>query len=157
MEFLHPWGWLGLLALPVILALHFFRRRYETRRVATLQFWQALRGTDTQGRALKPIRSSRSLWLQLLAATLLSVLLAGPQTRRATGGREVLVILDSAYPMQARRADDHTVADAVRAEILRRLEARQVRFCTVIEHGAAPRLLTPRSASVAEARRAVAA
>lgn len=157
MQFLHPWGWLGLLALPAILALHFFRRRYERRRVATLLFWQSLRGTDTQGRALKPIRSSLSLWLQLLAATLMTLLLAGPQTLRSTGGKEVLVVLDSAYALQARRADGRTVADVIRAELSRRLDARGVQACTVIEQGVAPRLLTPRRASPAEARRALAA
>lgn len=155
MQFLNPWGWLGLLALPAILALHFFRRRYQTRPVATVLFWRQLRENDTQGRAPRPIRSSWSLWVQLLAALLLSVLLAGPQSLQATGQKELLVILDSAYALQARRPDGRSTADLVRTELKRRLDQQPATVCTVIEHGPVPRLLSPRRASLAEARQAV--
>ncbi|MCG3149659.1 MAG: hypothetical protein PCFJNLEI_03124 [Verrucomicrobiae bacterium] len=155
MEFLNPWGWLGLLALPAIVALHFFRRRYQTKSVATVMFWRQLRETDTQGRTRKPIRSSLSLWLQLLAATLLTVLLAGPQTLKSTGEKEILIILDSAYSLQTRLSQDKTVADQIRAAVNSRLTTG--RRYTVIEHGTTPRLLTARAAGLTEAREAVAA
>lgn len=154
MEFLNPWGWLGLLALPAIVALHFFRRRYQTKSVATVMFWRQLRETDTQGRTRKPIRSSLSLWLQLLAATLLTVLLAGPQTLKSTGEKEILIVLDSAYSLQTRLSQDKTVANQIRAAVNTRLVAG--RRYTVIEHGATPRLLTARAAGMTEARRALA-
>jgi len=154
MEFLNPWGWLGLLALPAIVALHFFRRRYQTKSVATVMFWRQLRETDTQGRTRKPIRSSLSLWMQLLAATLLTVLLAGPQTLKSTGEKEILIVLDSSYSLQTRLSQDKTVADQIRAAVNARLSAN--RRYTVIEHGATPRLLTARAAGMAEARHALA-
>lgn len=157
MEFLNPWGWWGLLALPAIVALHFFRRRYQTRSVATVMFWRQLRETDTQGRTRKPIRSSLSLWLQLLAATLLTILLAGPRTLTSTGAKELLIILDSAYSLQTRLSQDRSVAEQIRAAVNARLDRLGAgRRCTVIEHGATPRLLTARGAGLADARRAVA-
>lgn len=157
MEFLNPWGWLGLLALPAIVALHFFRRRYQTKSAATVMFWQQLREADTQGRTRKPIRNSVSLWLQLLAATLLTLLLAGPQTLKSTREKELLIILDSAYSLQTRLSQDKTVADQIRAAIGDRLDRLAAgRRCTLIEHGATPRLLTGRAAGLAEVRRALA-
>jgi len=156
MEFLYPWGLLGLLALPAIVALHLFRRRYEPRKIATLMLWQSLRGQDTQGLNPQPLRSSLSLWLQLLAALLLTLLLSGPRILRTVDAVEVIIVVDSAYALQARQPDGRTAADALRGEMIRRLEGRSGQPFTVIEHGHAPRLLTARRASAAEARRALA-
>lgn len=160
MNFLNPWGFLGLLALPAIIALHFFRRRYQPLKSATTMLWQQLRERDAAGRTPRPIRSSLSLWLQLLAALLATLMLAGPEMSAGLGAKELIIVLDSAYSLQARRPKGDTVADAVRAEITKRLAARtgiETRApVTVVEHGATSRLLSARRASLADARAIVA-
>jgi hypothetical protein len=38
--FAHPLGLLALLALPAVVALHLYRRRFELRRVSALFLWR---------------------------------------------------------------------------------------------------------------------
>lgn len=156
MEFLHPTAWWGLLSLPAILALHFFRRRYQTLPSATVMFWKRRQERDAYGRAPRPIRHNPSLWLQLLAAFLITILLAGPQTLKATGEKELILILDSSFSLQARSGNANlAVADRIRNDILQRLDALPSAPVTVIEHGATPRLLTGRRVSANDARRVI--
>jgi hypothetical protein len=159
MEFLNPWGWLGLASLPAIVALHFFRRRYQVLRVGTVAFWRQIRERDSPGRTPRPIRQNLSLWLQLVAAFLATLLLAAPQTKIAGGHKELILVLDSAYSMQARDAGGASVADRVRAEIVRRWQTRSAgrhASFTVVEHGLTPRLLSARGATRSDAEQALA-
>ncbi len=154
MEFLNPWGLLALLALPAVLALHFLRRRHQPLRVATLLLWNARRRIESPGRTVKPPLNSLSLWMQLLAALLLALVLSAPVLRRR--GEELVIVLDSAYSLQA-RAGGRSVADLVRAEARAEIaRAGPGAAITIFEHGAEPRRLTAERGGAQEAQKAVA-
>jgi len=51
MIFATPWGLLALLAIPGIVAIHLFRRRFPVRPVAGLFLWQVVRQTPVRSAA----------------------------------------------------------------------------------------------------------
>ncbi len=100
MTLLWPPALLGLLALPVILALHLRHRRTEVT-VSSLRWWQDLPPARAAG-APRRIPASLLLALQLLAATALALALARP-ARLATLPlpRHTIFILDTTTSMAA--------------------------------------------------------
>lgn len=103
MSFITPWGWLALLGIPAILAIHFLQRRTRVVEVSTLFLLERIRPESRTGRHLDWLRSSLSLWLQLLAVLLIAWLLAGPQFLRRDARQRVVVLLDSSASMLAFR------------------------------------------------------
>ncbi len=103
LSFANPVGFWALLALPVVLAIHFLQR--ESRRVltSTLFLFDALGPVSAQGRRLERLRHSLPLWLQLAAVLLLTWLLVGPRWLRRDSSQRVVVVLDSSVSMRAFR------------------------------------------------------
>ena len=114
LTFGNPLGFLALLALPVILAIHFLQR--ESRRVttSTLFLLEQLAPESAQGRRVERLRNSVPLWLQLVAALLVTWLLVQPRWLRRDSIQRVVIVLDSSVSMTAfrdqlhRRVDEHT-------------------------------------------------
>ena len=105
LSFANPAGFWALLALPVVLAIHFLQR--ESRRVltSTLFLFDALGPVSAQGRRLERLRHSLPLWLQLAAVLLLTWLLVGPRWLRRDSDQRIVVVLDSSVSMRAFRAE----------------------------------------------------
>lgn len=97
----NPWGLLALLAIPVIIALHFLQQ--ETRRtpVTTLFLLEKLAPASTGGRRWEQLRNSLPLWLQILAALIIAWLLSDPRWIRADSIQRVIVVADSSASMSA--------------------------------------------------------
>ncbi len=97
----NPWGLLALLAIPIIIALHFLQQ--ETRRtpVTTLFLLEKLAPASTGGRRWEQLRNSLPLWLQILAALIIAWLLADPRWIRADSIQRVVVVADSSASMSA--------------------------------------------------------
>ena len=118
-HFVNPWGLLALLAIPLILLIHLFRRKFPQRRVAGLFLWSGARREVPPGLLRDRLPYSWSLLLELLAALLLALLLAQP--RFSVGFVPYLVVvLDDSASMTARAANGETV----RRRALRKLESR---------------------------------
>jgi len=99
--FANPAGFLALLAIPAILAIHFLQR--ESRRVltSTLFLLEQLAPESAQGRRLERLRTSVPLWLQLAAALLATWLLVDPRWVRPDAAQHVMLVLDSTVSMSA--------------------------------------------------------
>ena len=97
-------GLLGLLCLPVILALHLFRQRTRKRSISSLSLWSFLE-PEVRGNLLSRIPWSWLLLIDLLIGTLLSLALAQPSikiqqpTRQA---RQVVELIDTSTSMLAK-------------------------------------------------------
>ncbi|HWG84747.1 MAG TPA: BatA and WFA domain-containing protein, partial [Deinococcales bacterium] len=85
----------GLLALPVVVALHFMRQARRERVVSALWLWPHEEAPSRKAR----FSPSLLLFLQLLAVAFASLGAAGP--RIETPGRDVTIILDAAGAMAA--------------------------------------------------------
>ena len=101
MVFTNPLGLLALLSLPVIVALHFFRDRRRVVRIGGLHLWDFARTSLPTGRRFDRLLRSLSLWCQLLAALLMSLIIAGLDLPDKSRIRHHTVILDDSVSMQA--------------------------------------------------------
>ena len=65
MIFTAPLGLLALLAIPAIIAIHLFRRRFPPRSVAGLFLWQVVQQTPQGGGKVTKLPITASLILRL--------------------------------------------------------------------------------------------
>jgi hypothetical protein len=155
MEFANPWGLLGLLALPTIVVIHLFHRRYPPLKIAGLHLWGVETQTTTAGRTRERLPITPSLLLELLAALCLSLVLADP--RRGDLGKVVhlVVVLDNSASMSARPPglDEKTFRDAALAELEKRVaDLPRGSVVTVLRTGRRPEMLAGPAISWEEAR-----
>ncbi len=101
MYFANPWGLLGLLALPAILFIHLYQRRYPPLEVGGLHLWLSDETVKSAGQRRDRIPVTRTLLLELLAAMLLSLLLAQPAWNRLTTATHLVFVLDDSASMLA--------------------------------------------------------
>ncbi len=105
MYFSHPFGFLGLLAVPVIILIHMLREKSRRLVVSTLFLLETLPPRTPQGRMLHVLQSSLPFWMQLLVALLCTWLLAGPRWIRRDSYQRVGMILDDTASMSAFREE----------------------------------------------------
>jgi hypothetical protein len=101
MHFTHPLALWSLLALPVILLIHCLQERARKLRVSTLFLLDYVAPENVTGAKLERLRTSPPLWLQLLAACLITWMLSGPRWLREDSTQTVVVLLDSSASMAA--------------------------------------------------------
>lgn len=105
LTFASPLGFLALLGIPVVLAIHFLQRRSRVETVSTLFLLESLTRESAAGGRVERIRNSLPLWLQLLAVCLLAWLLAGPRWTARESVARVVLVLDSSASMSAFRGE----------------------------------------------------
>ena len=91
MTFATPLGLLAVLAIPAIVAIHLFRRRFPVRPVAGLFLWQDPRQTPVEGRRIDRLPITTSLILECLAALALALILAGARLSSAGINRHLVI------------------------------------------------------------------
>ncbi len=138
----NPWGLLGLLALPAILVLHLYQRRFPALVVAGLHLWADEDHIPTSGRRRDRLPLSASLFLELLAA--LAATLGLVDLRFGDLGRAVhqIVILDDSASMSAVGADGKAFRERALAELEQRRQSLPYRSVwTVLLTGRRPTML----------------
>ncbi|MBL8861427.1 MAG: VWA domain-containing protein [Planctomycetes bacterium] len=155
--FANPLGFLALLAIPAIVALHLFRRRFRPRVVSALFLWADEDRTPVAGRKRDRLRASTSLWLEVLAAALLALLLAGPRGCQGARGEHLVVALDGSASMEARGADGRTARAEAAELVAERIRAlpRGSRV-SIVASGPRPRTVAGPAAFPEEAQAALA-
>src|SRR5687767_9322686 len=111
MIFTTPLGLLALLAIPAIVAIHLFRRRFPVRQVAGLFLWQLLRQTPEGGGKIARLPITASLILECLAALALAMILAGARLSSAAVNEHLVVLLDDSASMAATNARGESARD----------------------------------------------
>ena len=156
MTFATPLGLLGLVAIPAIVAIHLFRRRFPVRPVAGLFLWQNPRQTPVEGRRLERLPVTTSLILECLAALALSLILAGARLSSAGTDQHLVVLLDDSASMSAATAAGESARDRavqrVLAEVNRLGAGGRV---TLVVSGERPSVLAGPSAYPVEVRPAL--
>lgn len=124
MYFANPWGLLGLLALPLIVVVHLYHRRYPPLLVAGLHLWGIETHTTTAGRTRERLPITPSLICELLAALALSLVLADPRWGDVGKVVHLVVVLDNSASMSSRPPglEEKSFRDAAVAELGRRVE-----------------------------------
>jgi hypothetical protein len=96
-----PLALLGLLAIPAIVAIHLFRRRFPVHRIAGLFLWQAVAPVPQAGGRLSRLPITASLLLECLGALALTLLAAGARCSPSGTVDHLVVLLDDSVSMSA--------------------------------------------------------
>jgi len=158
MSFTTPLGLLGLLAVPAIILIHLYHRRFPRLMVAGLHLWGAEVRVQTAGRRRERLPITASLLLELLAATLLSLLLAGPRFGDVGQVTHLVIVLDNSASMSAKPAgtDGRSLRDQAIAEITNRAEQlRRGSVITLVLTGQRPVMLAGPAVAWQDARTAL--
>lgn len=102
MHFATPWGLLALLSIPAILILYLLKQKHQETIVPSHFLWKQ---TLAQSQAQKPwqkLKKNLLLFLQLLAAAVLSLALANPVVQGKNRSENYIYVLDTSLSMQAR-------------------------------------------------------
>jgi hypothetical protein len=131
---------LGLLAVPLLVAVYWFRTRSRRIVVSSLMLWTDQRSPRQGGRLLQRMQTPLAFFLEMLAIVLLVLGAAGPAVVKKETSRPLVVVLDDSYSMLAEadgRPSPRMQAGSALTEELRR-DNYQVRLLVA---GAEPRLL----------------
>ena len=149
--FANPLGLLALAAVPAVLALHLFRRRFRPRAISALFLWRMDERSPSAGRRRERLPRSPSLWLELGLALLLALTFAGPRGCGAGRAGHLVAVLDSSASMSARVGGSSAAeraADLVRERIRALPRGGRV---TLVRTGPRPDLLVGPAALPGEA------
>lgn len=142
MIFATPLGLLALLAIPAIVAIHLFRRRFPERRVAGLFLWQTVRQTPEGGGRVTRLPVTASLLLECLAALALALILAGARFSAAAESQHLVVVLDDSASMAAVNGAGESARDrAVRRVLLEIDRLGRGARVSLVQSGARPAVL----------------
>jgi hypothetical protein len=154
--FATPLGLLALLAIPAIVAIHLFRRRFPVRPIAGLFLWQDPRQTPVEGRRVDRLPITSSLILECLAALALALILAGARVWTAGVDQHLVVLLDDSASMSAANAEGESARDRAAQRALAEVERLGARArITLVLSGERPAVLAGPAAFVVEARSAL--
>lgn len=137
MVFNNPYGLLALSSVPAIVFLHFFRRSKKALVIGGLHLWRHAPARKPAGERFTRLFKNLSLLFSILAAVLLSLLLAGMDFPRTESGRHLVFVLDDSISMNAKA--ESSAAERARKALLDQAEAGDL--FTLIAAGAKPRLL----------------
>jgi len=156
MIFATPWGLLALLAIPGIIAIHLFRRRFPVRPVAGLFLWQIARQTPEGGGRITKLPITASLLLECLAALALALILAGARVQPTSVSQHLVVLLDDSASMAAVNAVGESTRDRSVQRVLSEIDGLPSGArVTLIESGERPSILLGPAALALEARTAL--
>ena len=153
MIFTAPLGLLALLAIPAIVAIHLFRRRFPPRPVAGLFLWQVVQQTPQGGGKVSRLPVTASLILECLAALALALIIAGARITPASVNEHLIVLLDDSASMAATNTQGQSPRDRAVQRILDDVErlGRGVRI-TLIQSGERPAVLAGPAALAVETK-----
>jgi hypothetical protein len=156
MIFTTPWGLLALLAIPAIVAIHLFRRRFPVRPVAGLFLWQMMRQTPEGGGKIDRLPITTSLILECLAALALALILAGARVSSTGVSQHLVVLLDDSASMAAVNARGESARDRAERRLLAEIDRLGAGArITLVLSGERPSVLVGPAAYAVEARPAL--
>jgi hypothetical protein len=137
--FTFPLAFLGLLAIPVLIAIYWLRSRAREHQVSSLLLWLDERQMWEGGQQIHRLQTPLLFFLELLAIILLVTSAAGPMRRAGDTGVPLVIVLDDSFSMLAGGAESvkNRAAKAIENE-LRANRYDPVRFLLA---GESPQLL----------------
>ena len=156
MSFLSPLALLGLLFVPVVLAMYLLKLRRDERIVPSTLLWQRLLSDVEANAPWQRLRRSLLLLLQLLLVLLLAVLAARPFLERPAGlAGDVVIVIDTSASMAATDVPPSRLEEAKRKvlEALRELPANGT--VSVIAAGGTARVVVNGTSDLGRVRAAI--
>jgi hypothetical protein len=155
MYFANPWGLLALAAVPAIIAIHLYHRRFPPLVVAGLHLWTPETQQNLAGRRLERLPVTMSLILELLAALLLAIGLSQPHFGGLSEAVHLVGVLDNSASMAGKPPGGESLSfrDAAISELEHRAEALpRGSVVTLILSGSRPVMLAGPAVPWSDAR-----
>ncbi len=105
MSFLYPLGLLGLIGIPILIIVYIIKSKYTEQTVASTYLWTLSERFLKRKRRPSPLAGIISLILQILAVTLISLLIAHPIITIPNSANEYCFILDGSGSMHMEVSD----------------------------------------------------
>ncbi len=140
MTFGAPWGLLALLALPVLVAAYFLRRKQPPRVVSALFLWRTPDLKAEAGPRFERFSRERSLLLESLAVLFATLFLADVHCGQRTQRQHVVVVVDGGLSMRA-KVDGSSAAERVKTAVAALARDEHAGVMTIIESGPRPTML----------------
>lgn len=159
MYFANPWGLLALAAIPAIVVIHLYHRRFPPLVVAGLHLWSSEVKQQLPGRRRERLPITASLLFELFAALLLSLILSRPNFGDFDRVVHLVAILDDSASMSAQPPDEkESFRDAAIAELKARVKSLpRGSVVTLIKTGMRPTMLADPAVPWSDAEPALAA
>jgi hypothetical protein len=152
----NPLGLLALVAIPAIVAIHLFRRRFPVRPVAGLFLWRILQQTPEGGGKIARLPITTSLILECLAALALALILAGARLSSTGVSDHLVVLLDDTASMAAINARGERARDRAARRVLGEIDRLSSGArVTLVRSGDRPSVLAGPAALAIEVRPAL--
>jgi hypothetical protein len=103
--FLYPLAFLGLLAIPALVAIYLLRHRFRRYTVSSLMLWRDPRDPRQGGTRINRLQTPLLFLLELLMILLLVIAAAEPRIPSNQTARPLVVVLDDSFSMRAGGAD----------------------------------------------------
>lgn len=118
MSFLVPWAFAGLVALPIILALYFFKRKHIDVKVSSVFLWNKVSENQRAEKSIEKLKKNLLMFLQLIGAFLLVFAMTEPYIATKSSTNKYLLVIDNSLSMAAKEGKitrlDMAKADAIR-------------------------------------------
>jgi hypothetical protein len=151
--FATPLGLLALFAIPAIVAIHLFRRRFPARPVAGLFLWQLARERPEGGGKITTLPVTTSLILECLAALALALILAGARCTSTNVSRHLVVLVDDSLSMTAVNGRGESARDRSVRRVLSEIDRLGSRGrITLVRSGERPSVFAGPALVATEAR-----
>ena len=105
MTFAFPLAFVGLLAVPALLAIYWLRSRHRRQPVSTLLLWMDQREAQEGGLLIHRLQTPLLFFLELLTILLLILAAAGPRTAAGDASKSLIIVLDDSFSMLAGGVD----------------------------------------------------
>jgi hypothetical protein len=99
--FTYPLALAGLAAIPALVAIYIFHRRFRRVPVSSLMLWLDPKPPREGGSRIERLQTPLLFFLELAALILLVLAAADPQIQTAQGTRPLVVVLDDSFSMRA--------------------------------------------------------
>ena len=121
MSFLYPLGLLGLIGIPILIIVYIIKSKYTEQTVASTYLWTLSERFLKRKRKTSPLAGIISLILQILAVTLISLLIAHPIITVPNSANEYCFILDGSgsMHMDAKTSDKAMTRFEVGKQVIR--------------------------------------
>lgn len=102
MSFATPYGFIGLLAVPLIILLYILKQKREKVTVSSLILWSKVISDMQASTPWQKLQKNLLLFLQIITAILIVLALAGFSLQlRSDAGRSVIVVIDHSLSMSS--------------------------------------------------------
>ena len=117
MSFLRPMAFIGLVIIPMILALYFFKRKSTEVKVSSVFLWNIAQSDLKASKSMQKLRKNLLMFLQLLGAFFCVLAMTSPYITAENDINKYNIVIDNSISMSAQTEDttrlDMAKADAV--------------------------------------------